>query len=304
MTGRLRARLASSDFHPDLRTAARLLPSAAVLGPRSLALSRRFASHRPVAGAYTASVGEVEALVFRPRGTACGGVLWVHGGGMVLGSPQQDARTCRRIADELEAVVVAPRYRLAPEHPFPTPLEDCYAALRWLAALPELADLPLVVAGASAGGGLAVGVTLAARDRGEVSVAKQVLVHPMLDDRTAATADPGAAVRRVWDNRANAFGWGSYLGVAPGSPDVPAYAAPARAQDLAGLPPTWIGVGTADLFHDEDMAFAGRLREAGVPTELEVVPGAFHAFDALPTTVSRAFVDTWVGAIGSGLRTT
>ncbi|MGG5259095.1 alpha/beta hydrolase [Phycicoccus avicenniae] len=300
-TGRLRSRLSATAFHPDLRTASRVLPPAAVAGPRSLALSRRMSSHRPVAGAYTASVGDGETLVYRPRGAVRGGVLWIHGGGMVIGSPQQDARLCRRIAEDLDAVVVAPRYRLAPEHPFPAPLEDCYAALRWLAALQELADVPLVVAGASAGGGLAAGVVLAARDRGEVRIDKQVLVYPMLDDRTAAGADPAADVRRVWNNTANAFGWRSYLGFAPGSADVSPYAAPARATDLAGLPPTWIGVGTSDLFHDEDVLYAERLRAAGVPTDLEVVPGAFHAFDGLPTEVSRGFVESYLRAIATGL---
>lgn len=301
MTSRFRSRLASTAFHPDLRIAARVLPPAVVLGPRSLALSRRIASHGPVPGAYIASVGEGEALVYRPRGTVRGGVLWIHGGGMVLGSPQQDARLCRRLADELDAVVVAPRYRLAPEHPFPTPFEDCYAGLQWLAALPEMTDVPLVVAGASAGGGLAAGVVLAARDRGEATVTKQVLVYPMLDDRTAATDDPKDEDRRVWNNRANAFGWGAYLPVAPGSAEVSPYAAPARATDLAGLPPTWIGVGTTDLFHDEDVQYAERLKAAGVPTELEIVPGAFHGFDGMPTTVSRGFVGSYVRAIAGGL---
>ena len=300
-TNRFSSRVASTAFHPDLRNAARVLPSGVVAGPRSVKLARRIMPQRPVAGAYTASVGDGEALVYRPRGTARGGLLWIHGGGMVIGSPEQDARLCRGTANELDAIVVAPRYRLAPEHPFPTPLEDCYAGLRWLAALPELAGLPLVVAGASAGGGLAAGVVLAARDRGEVNVAKQVLVYPMLDDRTAATDDPADAERRLWNNKANAFGWQSYLQVAPGAAEVPAYAAPARAADLAGLPPTWIGVGTSDLFHDEDVQFAERLRAANVPTDLEIVPGAFHGFDGVPSNVSRAFVDSYLTAIATGL---
>jgi acetyl esterase/lipase len=298
-TAGLRARLAAKEFHADLRAASRVLPPRPTANRRTLGLVRRMAPNGPVAGASQEQAGDVPVLVFRPPGQVRGAVLWIHGGGMVLGTPQLDAATCRRIAEEHDAVVVAPDYRLAPEHPFPVPLEDCYRALRWLARLPESANVPVVVSGASAGGGLAAGVALAARDRGGVTLAGQVLVYPMLDDRTAARPDPSPAVRRLWDNTANQFGWGSYLDQPPGSAGVSPYAAPARAEDLTGLPRTWIGVGSLDLFLEEDVEYAERLRSAGVPTELEVVPGAFHGFDALPKApVSRAFVDTLVSAIG------
>lgn len=294
---RAATRLSPAPFHPDLRAWSRVLPGRVVGGPRSLPLVRRLSPRRAKDGSHERA-GDVPVLVFRPRsGPVQGAVLWIHGGGMVLGSAAQDAATCRRIADELGAVVVAPEYRLAPEHPFPTPLEDCYRALRWTALLPDVASLPVVVAGQSAGGGLAAGLALAARDRAEVTLAGQVLVYPMLDDRTAARPDAGRAVRRLWDERANAFGWRSYLAAPPGSDGVSRYAAPAREQDLTGLPPTWIGVGTADLFLDEDLDHASRLRAAGVPCELEIVPGAFHGFDAVPSDVSRAFVDSYVAAV-------
>lgn len=295
---RIRARLTSEPFHPDLRAAARVLPAGIVRGPRTLGLMRRLEQVGPVEGAEAVVADGVKVLVFRPSGPVRGAVLWIHGGGMVGGAPQMDADLCRRISEEHAAVVVAPHYRRAPEHPFPAPLDDCSTALRWLAALPGVAGLPVVVAGASAGGGLAAGVALAARDRGDVDIAGQVLVYPMIDDRTAAAPDPQPETKRLWDNRANAFGWGAYLGTAPGSDGVSPHAAPARAEDLAGLPPTWIGVGTADLFHDEDVRYAQRLEEAGVPVDLEVVPGAFHGFDRAPTDVSRSFVDAYVAAVG------
>jgi acetyl esterase/lipase len=232
-----------------------------------------------------------------------GAVVWVHGGGMVLGSGTDDTRGLQELADELAAIVVSVDYRLAPEHPYPTPLEDCYAALCWTAELPEVQGLPIVLAGGSAGGGLAAGTALAARDRGGPDLAAQVLIYPMLDDRTASRVDDGHAHRRLWDVRSNAFGWRCYLGQEPGAAEVPAYAAPARAIDLSGLPATWMGVGTLDLFHDEDLDYAARLEAAGVPCRVEVVEGAFHGFDlAKRTAVARAFRASYVAAIDSALR--
>lgn len=293
----LRARLTAEPFHPDLRGPSRVLPSGVVRGPRTLGVLRRLEQVGPVEGAEAVLADGVRVLVYRPNGPARGAVLWIHGGGMIGGAPQMDADLCRRLCDEHAALVVAPHYRRAPEHPFPAPLDDCSTALRWLAARPEVSGLPVVVAGASAGGGLAAGVVLDARDRSDVEVSAQVLVYPMIDDRTAAVPDPRPETKRLWNHRANVFGWRSYLAAAPGSEGVSALAAPARAEDLSGLPSTWIGVGTVDLFHDEDVRYAQRLREAGVPTELVVVPGAFHGFDHVPSPVGRSFVDAYVAAI-------
>jgi acetyl esterase/lipase len=163
------------------------------------------------------------------------------------------------------------------------PLEDCYAAFRWLAARPEILPARIAVGGASAGGNLAAALTLLARDRGAIRPAFQLLTYPMLDDRT----DGGAPWLRVWTAASNRFGWRCYLGGGAASP----LAAPARHESLAGLPPAWIGVGTADLFHDENVRYASRLRAAGVACELHEIPGAYHAFDyAEPwAPVSRAF---------------
>jgi acetyl esterase/lipase len=292
-------------FHPDLR-AARWLPRAAV-GRRSLPLIR-FASSlgRPRPGPTVVPLGPGCAVrVHRPASAAApvGALLWIHGGGFIIGSAGQDDALCRRFVEELGIIVASVEYRLAPEHPYPAPLEDCYTALAWLAAQEEVDPARIVIGGASAGGGLAAGLALLAHERAAVTPALQLLVYPMLDDRTALRTDVDEAHVRMWNNRSNRFGWQSYLGRPPGSPDVPPLAAPARYEDLAGLPPAWIGVGTLDLFHDEDVAYAQRLRQAGVACQLDVVTGAFHGFDAvLPKApVSRSFVAAQIAAVAGAL---
>jgi acetyl esterase/lipase len=230
----------------------------------------------------------VRVWLYRPPGATAPtpGLLWIHGGGYMIGSPKQDDQLCRRFVRELGATVVSVDYRLAPEHRYPVPLQDCYSALTWLAGLPAVDPDRIAIGGASAGGGLAAALALLARDRDEVSLAAQLLVYPMLDDRTAQRDDLDNPGHRLWNNSSNRFGWAAYLGDA--DPDV---AVPARRGDLSGLPPTWIGVGTLDLFHDEDLAYAERLRAAGVSCEVEVVPGAFHGFDGMApkTEVSQSF---------------
>lgn len=195
-------------------------------------------------------------------------------------------------------------YRLAPEAPFPAALDDCFAALAHLAADPSVDAGRIAVGGASAGGGLAAALALRARDEGGPALAFQLLAYPMIDDRTVLRGDLDPANVRAWSPTSNAFGWRSYLGpLATGSDAVPALAAPARVQDLAGLPPAWIGVGTLDVFHDEDLAYAGRLNQAGVPCALTVVPGAFHGFDILVpwAGASRDFVAAQVDALRAAL---
>ena len=235
----------------------------------------------------------------RPTGVAgrAPALLWIHGGGFVMGTAAQDDLLCRRVADELGAVVASAEYRLAPEARFPLPLHDCHDALAWLANRSDVDPTRVAVGGASAGGGLAAGLALLARDRGEVDVAFQLLTYPMLDDRTVCRTGIDERNFRLWNNRSNRFGWQSYTGLAPGSPDVSPLAAPARAPDLSGLPPAWIGVGTLDLFHDEDLEYAARLRAAGVPCEVLEVAGAFHGFDLVRRAeVVRAFGAAQVAA--------
>jgi acetyl esterase/lipase len=174
-------------------------------------------------------------------------------------------------------------YRLAPETPHPGPVEDCYAALKWLYThADELGVDPkrIAIGGASAGGGLAAALGLLTRDRGEVPLVFQLLIYPMLDDRTVTTTDPHPYTGEfIWTAEANRFGWRSLLGQEPGGPDVSPYAAAARAESLAGLPSTFISVGALDLFLEEDIEYARRLIRAGVPTELHVYPGAYHGFN-------------------------
>ncbi|HTR70171.1 MAG TPA: alpha/beta hydrolase [Mycobacteriales bacterium] len=292
-------------FHPDLRLAARLLPSGFAGRTTTAAMRRAAALGRDRSPDIVEQVSETASVrVHRPASVPdpAPAVLWIHGGGLVLGTARQDDGLCRRFAAETGALVASVEYRLAPEHRFPAALEDCYAALTWLAAAPDIDAGRIAIAGGSAGGGLAAALAIMARDKGEIRPAFQLLVYPMLDDRTAARPDPGAATRRLWNNRANRYGWASYLGREPGSDGVSSYAAPARCSDLAGLPPAWIGVGSVDLFHDEDVEYARRLTASGVPCRLDVVDGAFHGFDYVAgAAVARRFADLRIEALRAGL---
>lgn len=280
--------MASNPTDPEFRWIARVLPRN--LGrPWLLRLPRRFESPPRDPLSSLENVGPIEVRLHRPPDAGAGrspAVLWMHGGGFIGGSPGQDDALCRRLADALGALVVAPRYRLAPEHPFPAALDECHDALVWLASRDDVDPARIAIAGASAGGGLAAQLALRARERGEVRPTLQALVCPMLDDRTVRRTDLDERHFRLWNNRANRFGWAAYLGGEPGGPEVSAIAAPARQQDLTGLPPAWIGVGSLDLFHDEDVTYAERLRAAGVACELVVIDGVFHGFDGIRPAAS------------------
>jgi len=227
---------------------------------------------------------DVRVLIFSPSAEAANrpAILHIHGGGYVMGTPDMAVANAAAWALALGAVTVSVDYRLAPETPFPGPVEDCYAALAWLhASAGALGVDPsrIAVLGESAGGGLAAATCLLARDRGAVKVAHQHLIFPMLDDRTAVDPNPSPFLGQfLWTREANLFGWTALLGHAPGGGDVSPYAAPARATDLSGLPPTYMICGALDLFLDEDMDYAKRLIRAGVPTELHIYPGAPHGF--------------------------
>jgi acetyl esterase/lipase len=283
------------DFHPELERIARFIPRTLVT-PYTLPLLRggdrlmtRRMTRRAAADVEVLTLGSgVGVRLHRPPGgTGTGpGLLWIHGGGYLIGTAAQDDVVCRRFARKLGVTVAAVDYRLAPEHPYPIPLEDCYSGLIWLAGLPAVDPARVAIGGASAGGGLAAALALLARDRGEIDIAAQVLVYPMLDDRSATAEGLDDPNHRLWTQSANRYGWSSYLGDAD-----PNVAVPARRDDLEGLPPAWLGVGTFDLFHDEDLAYAEALQAAGVPCEVEVVQGAFHGFDgvAAKAPVSQSF---------------
>ncbi len=219
-------------------------------------------------------------------------LYWIHGGGYVMGDIEQDDRLMKQLVTRIGCVAVSVDYRLAPEHPFPAPVEDCYAGLKWLFShAEELGVERIAIAGASGGGGLAAGLALLVRDRGEVQVAFQLLIYPMIDDRNVTPTSHAITDPRVWNRESNRLGWKAYLGRDGGGADVSPYAAATRAKDLTNLPPAYIPVGALDLFVDENIEYAQRLIQAGVPTELHVYPGAFHGFDlfAPSAAVSKQF---------------
>lgn len=219
----------------------------------------------------------------RERKSALPCIYHIHGGGYVGGSAAQLEPLHVPMAHDLDCVIVSVDYRLAPEHRFPAAIEDCYAGLAWVHAHADelgVDSTRIGVMGESAGGGLAAALALMSRDRGEHPLAFQHLIYPMIDDRTCVAPEPNpVAGEFIWTAHNNAFGWGALLGKPPGSADVSAYAAPARATDVSNLPPTFIACPTLDLFIDENIAYAHRLMRAGVPVALRVYPGGFHGFD-------------------------
>ncbi len=233
-------------------------------------------------------------------------LLWIHGGGYVLGDLNSTDIMVRQLVADTGCVIVSVDYRLAPENPYPAPLEDCYSALRYLfdhADTLQVDRTRIAVGGASAGGGLAAGLALLARDRGEFDIAFQLLLYPMLDDRNIQPASEVRPDTLLWTRKNNLIGWRSYLGQEPGTGDVSPYAAAFRAEDLSRLPPAFIPVGDLDLFLDENTEYAGRLNAAGVKAQLTVYPGAYHAFDfmAPQAAVSRQFVADLNTALVRGL---
>lgn len=294
-----------SEFHPDLARLARFAPRH-LIGPQSSKLLRGlYVLNRPKPVPGVTVTTPARLRIYRPDQlqAPAGGLVWMHGGGMVIGNARQDERLTSAVARDLGIIVASVDYRLAPEHPYPAPLDDCYAGLQWLHDQPDVDPTRIAVGGASAGGGLAAGLAQLAHDRGELNVAFQLLIYPMLDDRSATRVGVDGRHFRLWTQKSNTFGWRSYLGQEPGSDAVTAPAAPARRDDLGGLPPAWIGVGNRDLFLDEDVEYAARLQSAGVPCTLQVIDGAFHGFDmvAAQTSVAKEFYRTWSAALGAGL---
>lgn len=285
---------------PELRSPW-LLRSSQLRGPRSLARLRE----RAGAGGTGAHVEVVPAGRVEPSGA----VLWFHGGGHIAGSALAETSFVEDLADDLGAVVIAVDYRLAPQDPFPAALQDAYDALADVhvrSAELGVDRARVAVAGASAGAGLAAALAQLARDRGEHPICFQSLRYPMLDDRTGAEGERGRHF--VWSARSNQYAWRCYLGEDPArlrrtGQAPPPYAAPARTDDLSGLPAAWVGVGDADLFHDEAVGYAARLAQAGVAVRTHVVPGMYHGADGLrPDAASmRAFLSDERAALRAAL---
>ncbi|MDP4095347.1 alpha/beta hydrolase [Paenibacillus sp. P96] len=236
-------------------------------------------SERYIPGA--AGDPDVRIKMYEPRvkNGPLPGVLYIHGGGYILGSADMMDPALQQMVSELECVIVSVDYRLAPEHPFPAPLEDCYAALQWFSENAEELGSDssrIAVVGPSAGGGLTAAVSLLARDRNGPSILFQMPLYPMLDDRHMTKSSNEITDDRVWSRAKNQLGWEMYLG---DEGEVSQYAAPARATDLSGLPPMYTCVGDLDPFRDETIDYVLRLTQAGVPTEFHLYPGCFHGFE-------------------------
>lgn len=251
---------------------------------------------------------KIRLRIYKPKNASAltPALLWFHGGGYVIGNPEMDDFGCIEFVRELGITVVSVDYRLAPKHPFPAGLDDAHAALKWVVLhSQELGINPnrIAVGGESAGGGLAAALAQLTHDQQEIKLVFQLLVYPMFDDRTVLRTDIDDSNNVTWTQKSNRFGWESYLGGECGAEDVPAYSVPARRKDLAGLPPAWVGVGSLDIFHDEDVSYAQRLKEYGVECEIVTVPGAFHGFDRfdLQLPIVQEFHKSKIAALRSYL---
>ena len=219
----------------------------------------------------------------KPKGEKTPGMLWIHGGGFCMGSPEQDIWTIREYILENGCTVVAPSYTLATEKPYPAALDDCYQALLWLRNNAEklnVRDDQLFVAGSSAGGGLTAALCIYARDKKEVSIAYQMPLYPMLDDRMITKSSQNND-GPVWNTASNITAWKLYLGDLYQKTDVPVYAAPARLEDFSGLPPAFTFVADIEPFYNETVSFMEKMKSAGIPADYKVYHGAYHGFDVL-----------------------
>ncbi|GMA65433.1 alpha/beta hydrolase [Alicyclobacillus fastidiosus] len=250
---------------------------------------------------------DVRVRIYRPikACTDMPGVLWIHGGGFMLGSPEMNEGLCQRFVTQANCIVVSVDYRLAPENPFPAPLEDCYAALKWFHAHADDLGVDasrLAIAGASAGGGLTAALALLARDRQGPPIKFQMPLYPMIDDRNITPSSHEITDARVWNRESNLKGWAAYLGTNREG-DVSQYAAPSRATDLSNLPPAYTCVGDLDPFRDETIDYVARLARAGVSCEFHLYPGCFHGFESMvpQAEVSRRAISEYVQALQRAL---
>jgi acetyl esterase/lipase len=291
-------------INPELRKAYRRIPNLRMDKPWVLRLTRWLMKwQKGVRSAEGVSIvdhqlGVAGVRVYEPDNrTAQAALLWIHGGGMIIGSNIINDNECIRYARELGILVASVEYRLAPEHPFPAPLDDCFTVWQWLqdnAAQLGIDPARIVISGQSAGGGLSASLVQRIHDSGGVQPAGQALHCPMLDDRTALRTELDPVMHKLWNNLSNRAAWAHYLGQPAGEPAVPDYSVPARRESLAGLPETWIGIGGADIFLDEAGVYRDRLEAAGVPCEFHLASGGFHGFEAVAagTEVLKGLYDS------------
>lgn len=234
-------------------------------------------------------------------------MLWIHGGGYVMGHPDMDDVLCEGFVQVAKCVVVSVDYRLAPEHPYPAAIDDCYAGLTWMSDEAESLGIDLdriAIAGASGGGGLTAALALLARDKGGPALIFQMPLYPMIDDRNiTASSHEITADNATWNRTNNLAAWSMYLGERNDTSEVSQYAVPSKAESLAGLPPTYTCIGQLDLFRDETIEYVTRLAQVGVDVEFHLYPGCFHSFEMIvpQAEVSQRASKSYVDAIARAL---
>lgn len=253
---------------------------------------------------------EMLVKIYEPRNrnqAALPALLWIHGGGYVIGHPNMDDGLCQTFAITANCIVVSVDYRLAPEHPYPAAIEDCYKALKWMSDNSDELNIDvarIAIAGASAGGGLTAALALMARDKGGPSIVFQMPLYPMIDDRnTTPSSYEITDERATWNRSKNTAAWSMYLGEHANG-EISQYAAPARAHNLAGLPPTYTCVGQLDPFRDETIEYVARLAQSGVDVEFQLYPGCFHGFESVVPNakVSQHARNEYVNALAAALK--
>jgi acetyl esterase/lipase len=279
-----------NELNAEIRTAFRFIPTPPIHNRYFCRVSNWFLAHvRPPAniGGVTLTDQPLShgfVRIYHPPGPLSGaGLLWIHGGGMVIGSVGIDDKFCANYARDLNLPIVSVNYRLAYDHPYPAAIDDCHEAWLWfLENATSLGVDPrrIAIGGQSAGGGLSACLAQRIFDSGGIQPGGVALLCPMLDDRPAARPELDALAHRVWNNRINRACWSAYLSQPPGMAETPPYAVAARREDLSGLPPTWIAVSDIDLLFDEGRQYHERLLAGGVPSELYIVPRAPHGFEA------------------------
>jgi len=303
--------------HPELRKAIASFPKLPMTSSFGRSITRlllplllpRTKAPEGVSIAWLKTSSGQRLRVFTPASNKTkAAMLYIHGGGMIIGAPQMDDALLSRISKDLDIVIVSPQYRLAPENPYPAAIDDCNEAWHWMlsnAAMYDIDTKRIAIGGESAGGGLAAGSVLRIHDEGGPQPIAQWLFCPMLDDRTALDRSLDDDDHFVWNNKLNLAGWSSYLGSQLGADDVSAYAVPSRRKDLRGLPKAWMGVGDVELFYEEDRKYAERLKAAGVPCELDVVAGGPHSFQGVAPAaqISKDYLARAIGWLAKALAT-